>query len=212
MRQSIDPKYIAEGSAERCAERGHVCGGIMCGCDCHDSPAALAEHARTKARLDYESGASIEIKLADLSRVALEPGDALLLRCNDKLTQAQAGLIKLRLTQAFPGREIVMISGHAEVSVVRPSSVDGGVAVDRLELSHGAFALHNRDGVVGPDGQPALYVVCSCGRGYSFGHYADSERLLAWLRDHDAEIPCPHRPGMQVDGRCADCGEPNAAH
>jgi hypothetical protein len=79
-------------------------------------------------------------------------------------------------------------------------------AAERPSFPHGAFALHSREGTVGPDSKQALYVVCSCGRGYSFGHYADSERLLAWLVDHDAKIPCPHRPSMQVDGRCCDCG------
>ena len=33
-----------------------------------------------------------EIKIADLSRVALEPGDKLLLRSDGVLTQAQVGL------------------------------------------------------------------------------------------------------------------------
>lgn len=63
---------------------------------------------------------AIEIKLPDLSRVALEPGDTLLLRCAGLLSDAQVHLIKLRLSQAFPGHEIVMISSDVEVSVVRP--------------------------------------------------------------------------------------------
>jgi hypothetical protein len=74
------------------------------------------------------------------------------------------------------------------------------------DLPHGSFALHSRDGCVGPDGEPTLYVICECGRGHAFGHYADSARLFAWLRDHDAEVPCPHRAAMQVGGKCADCG------
>lgn len=65
---------------------------------------------------------AIEIKLPDLSRVALEPGDTLLLRCVGQLSEAQVRLIQLRLTQAFPGNKIVMISSQVELSVVRPLS------------------------------------------------------------------------------------------
>lgn len=74
-------------------------------------------------------------------------------------------------------------------------------------LPHGNFVIHCRDGVIGPDDQPTVYVVCSCGRAYAFGHYIDSDRLFRWLNDHDASIPCPHRPSMQVNGRCHDCGD-----
>lgn len=80
-----------------------------------------------------------------------------------------------------------------------------------LQSPHGPFAMHTREGVIGPDGQPALYVICACGRGYAFGHYADSERLATWLLDHNADIPCPHRPSMQVGGKCYDCGSEVAA-
>lgn len=83
-------------------------------------------------------------------------------------------------------------------------------------LPHSGFGLHTREGTVGPDGQPTLYVICDCGRGYAWGHYADSARLLQWLTDHDAAVPCPHRRDMQLPRTgaagaptlyCADCGE-----
>jgi hypothetical protein len=88
------------------------------------------------------------------------------------------------------------------------------------DLPHGDFALHTREGTTGPDDQPTLYVICACGRGYAFGHYAPSERLFAWLADHDADVSCQHRPSMQVpretaDGKpavyCADCGQTREA-
>jgi hypothetical protein len=63
----------------------------------------------------------IEIKLLDLSRVALEPGDVLLVRLNSFFTQAQIGLMKLRLSQIFPGHETVFFSADVELSVVRPT-------------------------------------------------------------------------------------------
>ena len=76
-----------------------------------------------------------------------------------------------------------------------------------IQLPHGSFALQSNNSTLGPDGRPTLYVTCSCGRGYAFGHYAGSDRLAAWLLDHDADIPCPHRTAMQWDGKCHDCGQ-----
>jgi hypothetical protein len=67
--------------------------------------------------VDVDNGV-IEIKLPDLSRVALEPGDVLLVRCGT-LSAPEARLVKLRLSQVFPGHEIVLISSEVEVSVVR---------------------------------------------------------------------------------------------
>lgn len=75
----------------------------------------------------------------------------------------------------------------------------------------GVFELHTREGVIAPDNQPTLYVICGCGRGYAWGHYVDSARLTRWLVDHDADVACTHaRPKQQIkrDGGtyCADCG------
>lgn len=38
----FDPKFIQPGTAERCLEAGHRCGGIMCGCTCHGADRAQA--------------------------------------------------------------------------------------------------------------------------------------------------------------------------
>lgn len=105
----------------------------------------------------------------------------------------------------------------AEIEPVKGGILDMAVtAAHTPPLPHGGFALHTREGTTGPDGQPTMYVICDCGRGYAWGHYADSERLFRWLADHDADVTCPHRPSMQLDRTppncprvvyCADCGQ-----
>lgn len=62
----------------------------------------------------------VEIKISDLSRVALEPGDVLVLRTPfsvDKATQAE---IRADLDEYFPGHKVIIISNNVEMSVVRP--------------------------------------------------------------------------------------------
>ena len=124
MRQSIDPKFIGEGSAEHCVERGHACSGIMCGCDCHDIPPIRLPIAEPTiiAEADRLPDGAIEIKLPDLSRVALEPGDTLLCRVggNSLVDMAQAERIRQQLRDHFPGHDVVVLAAAVEVSVVRP--------------------------------------------------------------------------------------------
>jgi len=62
----------------------------------------------------------LEIKIADLSRVALEPGDVLLARVDGPIDMAQAEAIRKRLKWYFPGHDVVVVDGSVELSVVRP--------------------------------------------------------------------------------------------
>jgi hypothetical protein len=62
----------------------------------------------------------VEIKISDLSRVVLGPGDVLVLRTPfpvDKATQAE---IRADLDEYFPGHKVVIMSNNVELAVVRP--------------------------------------------------------------------------------------------
>lgn len=63
---------------------------------------------RTESEQEYPDSYTegVRIELPDLSRVALEPDDVLLVRSR-RLTHAQVQLVKLRLSQVFPGHEIL---------------------------------------------------------------------------------------------------------
>ena len=70
---------------------------------------------------DKQQDGFIEIKIADLSRVVLEPGDVLLVRYNrPNLDMAQAQTIRERLSAHFPGHDIVVLTDGVQLSVVRP--------------------------------------------------------------------------------------------
>lgn len=72
------------------------------------------------------TSAEVEIKISDLSRVALEPGDVLVLRTPfsvDKATQAE---IRADLAEYFPGHKVIIMSNNVELAVVR-SVRNGGV-------------------------------------------------------------------------------------
>lgn len=45
----MDPKYVQEGSADKCAAVDHACSGLFCGCTCHG-----AERARISDQLERE--------------------------------------------------------------------------------------------------------------------------------------------------------------
>lgn len=68
----------------------------------------------------------IEIKLPNLSRVALEPGDTLLVRSPHMIDSATADAWKAKLGEYFPGHQVVVLGGGLELSVVRP--VKGSVS------------------------------------------------------------------------------------
>lgn len=76
----------------------------------------------------------IEIKLPDLSRVALEPGDVLLVRVAHQIDQSTAHAIKEAVKSHFPGHDVAVLGQGAELSVVRPLG-DTGVTVPTLEES-----------------------------------------------------------------------------
>jgi hypothetical protein len=66
----------------------------------------------------------IEIKLPDLSRVALEPGDVILVRWAGHMDEENARKLKMRLNEAFPGHKIAILPSGMELSVVRPVAGD----------------------------------------------------------------------------------------
>lgn len=64
---------------------------------------------------------ALEIRLPDLSRVALEPGDAILVRTQrELLSEHQAAQIKARIADRLPGHEVLVIAAGTELAVLRP--------------------------------------------------------------------------------------------
>ena len=54
---------------------------------------------------------------------------------------------------------------------------------------HGDFTIHANDTTRGPNGNIAVYIICACGRGYSWERTAPGNQLLAWLTNHGPDIP-----------------------
>lgn len=63
----------------------------------------------------------IEIKLPDLSRVALAPGDVLLVRCDRVIDRYDAHSIEQLLRNYFPGNEIAVLGPGLELAIVQPT-------------------------------------------------------------------------------------------
>jgi hypothetical protein len=70
----------------------------------------------------------MHIQVADLKRVSLEPGDVVVLQVPGDLSDKHAALLRENLSEAFPGHEIGILTGGAQLSVVRP--VPGTAALD----------------------------------------------------------------------------------
>lgn len=68
---------------------------------------------------------------------------------------------------------------------------------DRLEPAslladlapHGGFAVHASDDTRGPNNELAVYVICACGRGYSWERKIPDAELVTWLSNHGPDIP-----------------------
>lgn len=54
---------------------------------------------------------------------------------------------------------------------------------------HGGFTIHAQEGGYGSHGGLAVYVICECGRGYSWERQIPSAELAVWLANHGPEIP-----------------------
>lgn len=63
----------------------------------------------------------IEIKLPDLSRVRLEPGDVLVVRVQGAISMKTAQEIRVRVGEHFPNNDVVVLSQGVELAVVRPA-------------------------------------------------------------------------------------------
>lgn len=61
----------------------------------------------------------IEIRLADLSRVALEPRDVLVVRSPHVISHDQAIAIRAALQQHFPDNDAVILGDGIELAVIR---------------------------------------------------------------------------------------------
>jgi len=93
----------------------------------------------------------IEIKLPDLSRVALEPGDVLLVRTQRSISMQDAHDIRERLRMHFPDNDAVVLGPGVELAVVRPLERAGAAeaqvaeALERLPYLDGMAEAISRD-------------------------------------------------------------------
>lgn len=65
------------------------------------------------------------------------------------------------------------MTGHAPVAFRAP---------------HGDFTIHVNDDTRTPGNEPAAYVICACGRGYSWARRIPAAQLAAWLANHGPDI------------------------
>jgi hypothetical protein len=75
----------------------------------------------------------IEIKISDLSRVELAPGDVVIYRHPLRISEAAAAAIRNNLSKAFPGHRIGILEDGAELAVVRPIPTTDPALADRLD-------------------------------------------------------------------------------
>lgn len=54
---------------------------------------------------------------------------------------------------------------------------------------HGGFNIHVSDNTRSPNNELAVYVICNCGRGYSWELKIPAAELVAWLSNHGPDIP-----------------------
>jgi hypothetical protein len=62
----------------------------------------------------------IEITIADLSRVALEPGDILLIRSPKRLTLQSVDSLKKAIREGLPGHRVLVLEEGLDLAVIRP--------------------------------------------------------------------------------------------
>lgn len=89
--------------------------------------------------------------------------------------------LQAALDSAAPG---ILKQIRAAVARTASQNVSGPAS-----LPCGGFTLHSNETVTGLDNEPTMYVICSCGRGYAFGHKATSAELFAFLMDHEWDRP-----------------------
>lgn len=136
--------------------------------------------------MNVDDGA-IEIKLPDLSRVALEPGDAILVRVSHGLlSMADSERIERRIKAKLPGHEVLVASGNIELAVIRP-----------VKPSSAPVAEHRLLGRI--SGAAGITSFCSCGHSF-YGRFVeeadrrfDAHRpeLVTVARDNDPDDPRP---------------------
>jgi len=63
-------------------------------------------------------------------------------------------------------------------------SVSAGTVI----TPHGDFTLHANNTTRGPNNEIAIYVICACGRGYSWERSVPGNQLLAWLANHGPDV------------------------
>jgi hypothetical protein len=94
----------------------------------------------------------IEIKLPDLARVALEPGDKILVRYPKRITQAAAEAISANLNKIFPDHAVMILDDGLDLAVIRPTDPreDQAWRLDSLQfLMRTADEAMRKEGVIG---------------------------------------------------------------
>lgn len=87
-----------------------------------DVPALLAEVERLRAELD-------SIREVEVRRLALKPGDVIVLSTDRLLSMQQVDEMASRFSDWFPGHETRVIDGGAELTIVELASTAGNVCV-----------------------------------------------------------------------------------
>lgn len=121
----------------------------------------------------------IEIKLPDLSRVALEPGDKLLVRHPKRISQAAAEAITANLKREFPDHMVMFMDDGLELAVVRPTDPN---ADHSWRLSSLQFLLSKADEAMVKEGIGGTIRGRVVNR-LIYGEPTTEDRLI----DHDAD-------------------------
>lgn len=68
-----------------------------------------------------EGGADERLPLLDVRRLALRPGETLLIRVPEgTMTHERAQAMSERLGEWFPGSHVLIVEGDTEVSIIQP--------------------------------------------------------------------------------------------
>lgn len=78
---------------------------------------------------------------------------------------------------------------HYPVRDVADPAPPSKPAAAAFRVPHGDFTVHTSDDTRTPDNEPAVYVICACGRGYSWARRIPAAQLAAWLANHGPDIP-----------------------
>jgi hypothetical protein len=62
----------------------------------------------------------IEIRVADLTVLNLEPGDTILLKTQRYFDEDEYDRVARKFRELFPGHELLVLEGGAEFAVLRP--------------------------------------------------------------------------------------------